>query len=100
MLVSGATLSFNFTERRIEPVLDVAALDNENTDPNGTIQVFVSGKRPTGGKHVLTSGGLFGERNIVFAQGGQPDWAKEIDKDEDGNIILEVKPKATMIIIR
>ena len=97
-LVSGATLAFNFTDRRRAPVLAVSSITD--TDPNGTIKIAVSGERPAGVLHVLTSGGQFSdEGEIEFAPGGQPEWAKAV-RVENGDIVLEVKPRGMVMLIK
>ena len=98
--VSGATLAFNFTDRKLAPVLEVATLDNENTDPNGIIWISISGLRPVGGQHVLTSGGVFGERQIKLLEERQPDWVKSVSCNANGEIVVDIKPIGTRIVVR
>ena len=98
-LVSEAKLAFNFTDRRSAPVLEVAALDNVNTDPNGTVYIVVSGERPAGVRQVLTSGGQFGDKTIKLVEDGKPEWAKGV-LVENGDIVLEVKPVGLAVYVR
>ena len=98
--VGGATLAFNFTDRKLAPVLEVAALDNENTDPNGIIWISISGLRPVGGLHVLTSGGVFGERQIKLLEERQPDWVKSVSCNANGEIVVDIKSIGTRIVVR
>ena len=98
--VSGATLAFNFTDRKLAPVLEVATLDNDNTDPNGIIWISISGLRPVGGQHVLTSGGVFGERQIKLLEERQPDWVKSVSCNANGEIVVDIKPIGTRIVVR
>ena len=97
--VSGATLAFNFTDRKLAPVLEVAALDNENTDPNGIIWISIRGLRPVGGQHVLTSGGVFGERQIKLVEESRPDWVKSVSC-ANGEIVVDIKPIGSRIVVR
>ena len=97
-LADGAILGFNFTEKRNAPVLAVSG-----TVTAGTIKVKVkaaNGVRPafgTDGKYTLTSGGKFEGKTVSLAEGSAP-WAKNVSV-ENGDIVLEVNPMATVFLI-
>ena len=97
-LAEGAALAFNFTEKAAAPVLAVAT---PATLP-ATVNVKVSaagGLRPSGGQYTLTSGGAFTGANVSLAAGA-PTWVKRVSVNDDGNIVLDVKPWGTMIIVK
>ncbi len=98
-LEGGATLGFNFTERTIAPVLAIES--SKTVTANGTIKVAVSGKWPKAGeskKVVLTSGGKFAGKPVELAA-GCPTWAQGVAV-ENGEIVLNVKPMAIMVIVK
>jgi len=102
-LADGAVLGFNFTEKKVAPVLDLT--DKTVTLPvNGTVYVNVSsseGIRPAfygNGKCTLTSGGKFTGANVSRAA-GSPDWAKRVSIDENGDIVLKLIPPGTFILV-
>ena len=97
-LAEGAALAFNFTERAAAPVLAVAT---PATLP-ATVNVKVSaagGLRPSAGQYTLTSGGAFTGANVSLAADA-PKWVKRVSVNDDGNIVLDVKPMGTIIIFR
>ena len=100
-LNDGATLKFNFTDRRIAPVLGHTA--GTTTTVNSTVYVKVSAdasiERPSGGKHILTSGINFTGKTVVPAD-GNPDWVTGVSVDDSGNIVLNVKSSGTIFIVR
>ena len=96
-LGASASLAFNFTQRRTAPTL---ALKSASTIP-GAVNVKVSADgnlRPKGGTYALTSGYDFTGKTVDVAD--PPEWVKGISVDAGGNIVLEVKPRGTMIVIR
>ena len=99
---SGAALAFNYTNRG-NPVLDLdgkTVTFDEGETTNVLVKISAStDKRPSSGKNVLTSGGQFAGVTVTFAPGAAPDWVKGIDV-VDGEIVLDVKPMGTRIIIR
>jgi hypothetical protein len=102
-LADGAVLGFNFTEKKVAPVLDLT--DKTVTLPvNGTVYVNVSsseGIRPAfygNGKCTLTSGGKFTGATVSLAA-GSPDWAKRVSIDENGDIVLKLIPPGTFILV-
>ena len=100
-LKNGACLGFNYTTRNA-PVLDLTdktVTFDEGESPNVLVKISASAdKRPFAGKNVLTSGGKFTGVTVTLAPGA-PDWVKGIDV-VDGEIVLDVKPMGTMIIVR
>ena len=54
--------------------------------------------RLKGGANVLTSGGAFTGVNVTLAQ-GYPAWVKGVSV-VNGDIVLDVKPRGTFIIVR
>ena len=105
-LADGATLAFNFTERNTVPTLAIAS--GKTVTVSGTVKVKVSGRDLSGkkvwpkgksGGHQLTTCGGFTSGNVVFDETEMPNWVKEI-KVENGNIVLDVKPRNMTIIVR
>ena len=99
-LDDGAALGFNFTERRTAPVLDVTDKTvTLNGDKNVLVKISATeGMRPKGGATVLTAGGKFADANVSLAAGA-PDWVKGVSVNADGEIVLDVKPYGTMILV-
>ena len=98
-LADGACLGFNYSTRNA-PVLDLAD-KNVTLGDNKNIVVKITsenGKRAFAGKNVLTSGGKFAGVTVTLASGA-PDWVKGIAVEND-EIVLDVKPMGTMIIVR
>lgn len=100
-LADRASLGFNFTERATAPVF---ALGNKYTPTltvGGAVAVKLSGVRPRAGEHVLTAcGGFDADGVTVSLAEGAPKWAKGVYVNEDGNIVLDVKPRGMMIIVK
>ena len=100
-LVSGATLVFNFTKRTVAPQIAIA--EGKTLTVNGTVKVKIpaDSKWPTGGEKVLTTcGGFDAEGVTVSLAEDAPKWAKSVDVNDDGNIVLNVKPMGTKVIVR
>lgn len=96
-LAANASLAFNFTESGTAPTL---ALKADSTIPE-TVNVKVSangGLWPKGGTYTLTSGYDFRAKTVNLVD--SPKWVKGISVDTGGNIVLEVKPRGTMIVVR
>ena len=66
---------------------------------DGTVKVAVSGKWPKGRTQVLTSGGAFSSKSVELAAGA-PRWAQGVRVNEDGNIVLDVKPMTVKVIVK
>ena len=102
-LADGAALGFNFTDRRDAPVLALASgkpvvfAEGESTN----ITVKVSGVRPTGGEKVLTACGGFNTDgvNVSLAE-DVPNWVKGLRVNDDGNLVLDVKPRGLIISVQ
>ena len=104
-LADGAILAFNFTNRKVEPILALASEKSLSFDGEGekNIAVKVSGDVwPLGGKHILTATGGFNAEGVTVSliTEGAPKWAKDVYVNEDGNIVLDVKPMGTKVIVR
>ena len=98
-LQAGATLAFNYTNRNA-PKLAIAS--GKSVTASGAVKVKITaaeGVRPKSGENVLTSCGGFAGVNVSLAE-GCPDWALGVEVNEDGNIVLDVKPAGLMVIIR
>ena len=96
--LSLSALAFNFTDRRVAPQIAVA--QGKSVTVSGAVKVKVSGDVwPIGGDYVLTACGGFDAEGVSLADRA-PKWAKGIGVNEDGNIVLTVRPKSTMIIVR
>ncbi len=102
-LKSGSKIGFNFTDRTTVPVLDATdktvTFDSAETT-NVTVRIASSdGIRPTGGAKVLTSGGGFTDATVSLAEHA-PDWITDISVNDDGNIVIDVKPEPLIILLR
>ena len=99
-LHDGAALGFNWTERATAPVLDLTG-KTVTFGEGKTIKVKVSTAdgitKPKSGANVLTSGGGFTDVNVSLAD-GSPDWALGVSVNDDGNIVLNVKPNGVVIL--
>ena len=99
-LADGACLGFNFTDKKVTPVLDIAS--GKTMTANGVVTVKISaadGKRPKGGKYVLTSfGGFDAEGVTVQLAAGTPDWVKSLSVNDDGNLELAVKRRGFTLV--
>ena len=97
-LADGATLGFNFTDRRVAPQIAVA--QGKTVTVSGAVKVNVSGDVwPVGGDYVLTACGGFDAEGVSLAS-VHPKWATGIRVNADGNIVLTVKPTPTVITVR
>jgi autotransporter-associated beta strand protein len=103
-LADGSTLAFNFTERKVGPLLALASEKSLSFVGEGekNIAVKVSGDVwPVGGKHILTATGGFNVEGVTVSLAeGAPKWAKSVYVNEDGNIVLDVKPIGMKVIVR
>lgn len=103
-LDSGAVLGFNFTGRTTAPVLALSSgksvVFTEGAATN--IVVKVSGAVwPVGGEYQFTTCGGFNADGVTVSLAeGAPKWAKSVYVNTDGNIVLDVKPRGTMVIVR
>ena len=97
-LTLPSSLAFNFTDRKNAPVLTFAGDGTVSVPSSVNVAVSVKdGILPTGGKHVLTSGGRFSGCTIA---GSMPEWGQSIYVDTNGDIVLSVKPKGLRVIVR
>ena len=98
-LEDGAVLAFELTQRSAVPQLAIA--EGKSVTANGTVKVKVSATCPwpTGGEKQLTTGGDFTGVSVSLAEGA-PKWAKGVYVNDDGNIVLDVKPMGTKVIVR
>lgn len=103
-LADGAALGFNFTNRKVGPLLALASGKSLSFVGEGekNIAIKVSGDVwPVGGKHILTATGGFNAEGVTVSLAkGAPKWAKGVYVNEDGNIVLDVKPMGTKVIVR
>lgn len=101
-LNDGATLSFNFTERTVAPQIAIA--NGKTLTVNGAVKVKIpaDSKWPTVGKKILTTCGGFNAEGVTVSliTEGAPKWAKRVYVNGDGNIVLDVKPMGTRVIVR
>ena len=99
-LADGTALAFNFTDRSTPPQL---ALSSGNTlTASGAVNVKISGEVwPKSGEKILTTcGGFDAEGVTVSLAEGAPMWVNGLSVNTDGNLVIDVKPKGTMIIIK
>ena len=95
---ASACIGFNFTTKSTSPVLD---LTDTYVSFGGSVVVMPStadGRRPFSGSYVLTSGGKFAGATVSLAEDA-PDWAIGVSV-VDGDIVMDVKPMGTTIILR
>ena len=101
-LKDSAVLGFNFTTRD-EPVLDLTGKTvsfDEGKTTNIVVKISAAeGKRPKSGANVLTSGGKFADATVSLLTEEVPGWAKGVSV-VDGEIVLDVDPAGTRIIVR
>ena len=97
-LDNGAALAFNFTDWNTTPQLALSS--GKKLTANGAVNVKISGEVwPRGGEKILTTCGGFTDDKVSLAEGA-PKWAKRVYVNEDGNIVLDVKPRGTRVIVR
>ena len=95
------TEPFNFTDDVEPPVLALADGKTVTLGSQSNVNVKISVADdicPKGGRCMLTSGGKFAGATVSLAAGA-PDWVKGVSV-VDGDIVLDVKPRGTMIIVR
>lgn len=99
-LADGAALGFNFTDWNTPPQLALSS--GKTLTAKGVVNVKISGEVwPKGGEKILTTcGGFDAEGVTVSLAEGAPKWAKSVKVNEDGNIVLDVKPRGTRVIVR
>ena len=99
-LGDGAILAFNWTKRSDAPVLALASGKTMTAGGAVTVKVSATGiERPKGGNHVLTTCGGFDAEGVTVAlAAGAPDWVKGFSVNGDGNLVLDVKIKGTVVI--
>ena len=100
-LADGAILGFNFTQKKVAPVLD---LTGKTVTVNGEVKVKVTaatGIRPIikSNHFALTSGGKFTGATVAIAE-GSAEWVKGVSVDENGDIVLAVKSTGIYILVR
>ena len=102
-LDSGAALAFNFTKRGVVPQLALAEGQSvvfaEGESTNITVKVLGDVWPMCGEKVLTTCGGFDTEGVSVSLAAGAPKWAKSLSVN-DGNIVLDVKPKPMILIVR
>ena len=66
------------------------------------MNVKISGEVwPKSGEKILTTcGGFDAEGVTVSLAEGAPKWVRGLSVNTDGNLVIDVKPKGTMIIFR
>ena len=101
-LKDSAVLGFNYTTRAA-PVLDLTGKTvsfDEGENTNIVVKISAAeGKRPKSGANVLTSGGKFAGVTVSLLIKDVPGWVKGVSV-VDGEIVLDVKPAGTQIIVR
>ena len=100
-LNDGATLSFNFTKRTVTPQIAIAEGNTLTVEGAVKVKIPEDSKWPTAGEKILTTcGGFDAEGVTVSLAAGAPNWAKRVYVNADGNIVLDVKPMGTRVIVR
>lgn len=102
-LDNNTALAFNFTESANPPVLALATGKSVifTSGASTNIAVKVSGARPRGGEKVLTTCGGFNTDgvNVSLAE-DVPNWVKGLRVNDDGNLVLDVKPRGLIISVQ
>ena len=98
-LNDGATLAFNFTKRTIVPQIAIAAGKELTVKGAVNVKIPVDSKWPTGGEKILTTCGGFTAEKVTLVDGA-PKWVRGLSVNADGNIVLNVKPMGTKVIVR
>ncbi len=99
-LVDGAILGFNFTQRRVTPVLALASGKTATIGSTVYVKASMPGSDwPSSGEHILTSGFDFTGKTVALADGAQS-WVRSVSVDDLGNIVFDVKPAGSMFIFR
>ena len=96
---ADATLAFNFSEKGPAPCLAFKSTA-ENAMP-AALNIRLSaaeGVNPSRCRHTLTLGYDFTDTELTLID--PPKWVRSIGKDENGNIVLDVKTNGTLIILR
>lgn len=96
----NSTIMFKFTKRAVAPQIDVA--EGSEVTVSGAVTVKISDdKWPNGGEWLLTTCGGFNAEGVsVSLANPVPAWVKSFYVNEDGNIVLGVKPRGMKVIIR
>ena len=100
-LADDTTLAFNFTERKVTPVL--AATNGVTVADAVNVKVSSTGRvRPVGGEHVLTTGGGFTGKTVTLVTDGLPQWMAggSVSVNGDGNIVLSVVSDGTILLFK
>ena len=102
-LDNNTALAFNFTESANPPVLALATGKSDifTSGASTNIAVKVSGARPRGGEKILTTCGGFNTDgvNVSLAE-DVPNWVKGLRVNDDGNLVLDVKPRGLIISVQ
>ena len=100
-LADGTALAFNFTDRSTPPQLALSSGKTLTASGAVTVKIPANCVRPKGGEYILTTcGGFNGEGVTVSLAAGAPKWVNGLSVNDDGNIVLDVKPWGTMIIVK
>lgn len=102
-LKDGATLKFNFTERKVAPVLKLTDktvtfgdLTNINVSVNGSARPVYG----SDGKFFLTSGGGFPAPDVTVVKADDcASWVKDVGI-ENGDLYASVVPAGLMILVK
>jgi hypothetical protein len=62
------------------------------------VKIPADSKWPIGGEYVLTTCGGFNDKRVEPVD--LPKWVRGLSVNDDGNIVLDVKPMGTKVIVR
>ena len=100
-LADGTALGFNFTDRNTPPQLALSSGKTMTASGAVTVKIPADCVRPKGGEYILTTcRGFDAEGVTVSLDAGAPKWVNGLSVNDDGNIVLDVKPWGTMIIVK
>ena len=100
-LAAGTALAFNFTDQSTPPQLALSSGKTMTASGAVTVKIPANCVRPKGGEYILTTcGGFDAEGVTVSLADGKPTWVRGLSVNDGGNIVLDVKPWGTMIIVK
>ena len=98
-LEAGAILAFNFTKRTVTPQIAIAEGNTLTVEGAVKVKIPEDSKWPTAGEKILTTCGGFTAEKVTLVDGA-PKWVRGLSVNADGNIVLDVKPMGTRVIVR
>ncbi len=98
-LADGAILGLNYTVKNSAPVLDATDKTVTFGEQSSVVVKVMGSVWPKKGAYELTNGGKFTGANVSLTADSAT-WAKSLRVNEDGNIVIDVLPRGTFILVR